>query len=282
MRDRMSKPGQFWESLLDQVQVEFLSAREHRCSPAWRVLPRTTHDEMLHVLHGGAIEFRIGDERVCAAPGTLILCPPKIEWEAWRVSTELVHVSVVHFQAGFPGGRRFVEAFSLPPLLVPSNFARAEELSGQLCDCFAQERPGHVLKERSLLFDVLHDLFAFRGEAAAMDRDGERVWNVAEFLRAHLSEPITRAELSRQFCMSAPHLAALFQSYMGCGPISFLIRLRLEEARRLLTTSSLSVAQIARRVGYEDNAYFSRLFKESTGVPPLQFRLEHRQHHDSP
>ena len=51
-----------------------------------------------------------------------------------------------------------------------------------------------------------------------------------------------------------------------------ILRVRLREARRLLTTTSASVKQIAFQVGFEDPLYFSRLFRRRFGTPPSNLR----------
>ena len=58
----------------------------------------------------------------------------------------------------------------------------------------------------------------------------------------------------------------LFQQVTGLAPQQYLIHLRLNEAKRLLGT--LTVAEVAARVGFSDSFYFSRLFKAKMGVAP--------------
>jgi AraC-like DNA-binding protein len=58
----------------------------------------------------------------------------------------------------------------------------------------------------------------------------------------------------------------------GSTPREIVLTTRLNEAKALLTGTDLSVAAVARRVGYDDAAYFSRLFASRTGLPPRTFR----------
>lgn len=68
------------------------------------------------------------------------------------------------------------------------------------------------------------------------------------------------------------HFCLAFRASTGLPPHRFQIVKRIERARDLLLDPNLSVAGIAQAVGYDDSAYFSRLFSRETGVTPRQWR----------
>lgn len=72
--------------------------------------------------------------------------------------------------------------------------------------------------------------------------------------------------------LSTSYLSALFKRTMGISPIEYLIQYRIEKACYLLRTSNLKVYEIAIDVGYENPLYFSKLFKQHTGLSPKQYR----------
>src|ERR1044071_3822907 len=116
----MIKLASSWEHLLDQLRLEFISAVFYKCDADWRSRPRIMSDEQLHLIHKGALEYRIGAAVHKAKVGEVAFCPPGTEWSARRTSSTLIHLTVIHFQARFPGGRRHLEAFGFPPILKPS------------------------------------------------------------------------------------------------------------------------------------------------------------------
>jgi AraC-like DNA-binding protein len=63
-----------------------------------------------------------------------------------------------------------------------------------------------------------------------------------------------------------------FKNYTGIAPHQYLLQLRIEKARVLLSDPSLSIKEIAARLNFESAFYFSRLFKEKMGVGPEQYR----------
>jgi AraC-like DNA-binding protein len=71
--------------------------------------------------------------------------------------------------------------------------------------------------------------------------------------------------------VSADHLRKLFAKATGVTPLDYLTSLRMDEARHLLKIGGFSVKEIALRVGFKDQYYFSRMFRKVTGMSPTQF-----------
>ncbi|WP_017446529.1 helix-turn-helix transcriptional regulator [Gayadomonas joobiniege] len=71
---------------------------------------------------------------------------------------------------------------------------------------------------------------------------------------------------------SSPHLHKLFKRHFQLSPIQYLIKLRMQRAKYLLTNSQWSIQQIAEQVGYSDVFNFAKRFKKSVGLAPGQYR----------
>lgn len=272
------KPTPSWEHLLDQVRIEFGSAIYYECGPDWRPAPRVLADEQVHLIHAGTLAYTIGGAHYPARPRQVAFCPPGIEWTTKRTSREPVKLTVIHFQARFPGGRRYLEAFRFSHLVTPDapTWNRLTEIARPLCVLYKEKPSGHALKELALIHDFFHTFFPLRGESAPVDRDGERVLKLIHFMRRHYRERITLESLSKIVFVSANHLATIFREYTGRSPIDYLIQLRLEEARRLLQSPQYPIAEVSDLIGYEDPAYFSRLFRKHVGMSPAEFRSHRR------
>jgi AraC-like DNA-binding protein len=91
-------------------------------------------------------------------------------------------------------------------------------------------------------------------------------------MRQNLSEQLTVDDMARAARFSKFHFSRVFQRVTGVSPGRFLSAMRLQEAKRLLLTTSLSVADITFQVGYNSVGTFSTRFKESVGLSPTQYR----------
>lgn len=92
------------------------------------------------------------------------------------------------------------------------------------------------------------------------------------WLRAHFREPGAVARVVGHARMPERTLKRRFRRATGLALIEYLQNLRIEEAKRLLESSSRAVDEISVEIGYEDPSFFRRLFRRRTGVPPAQYR----------
>lgn len=91
-------------------------------------------------------------------------------------------------------------------------------------------------------------------------------------MRERLDEPLTVAEIAAEAHLSAYHFIRVFRGATGETPHRFLTRLRIERARRLLSGSDLTVAQIAVRCGFASPGALSAAFLGEVGVRPSVYR----------
>lgn len=101
----------------------------------------------------------------------------------------------------------------------------------------------------------------------------EIVQLVQHYLRENFACDITMEDISRQFNFSSAYLSKLFLKYTGEPPTKYLISLRINEAKYLLASHPrMSVKEAGERVGYPDQFYFSRLFKQVAGQTPSEYQ----------
>ncbi|MDH5219553.1 MAG: AraC family transcriptional regulator [Gammaproteobacteria bacterium] len=136
----------------------------------------------------------------------------------------------------------------------------------------------------NLMVDRLADIFFIQSLRAYLlsekDRDVGWVGAVADkklstaigLMHNHSDRNWTIASLAQQAGMSRSVFAARFKEKLGTSPISYLTRYRLNTAQQLLQQSSMSIAQVANKVGYESEAAFNKAFKRELGIPPGEFR----------
>lgn len=111
----------------------------------------------------------------------------------------------------------------------------------------------------------------------AIFRNQERkilVQRICGYLERHFHQKLSLAMLSDLFNISSRHLNRVFKEETGDTVIEALHQIRIERAKRLLLESDEKVISIAMEVGYDDPAFFTRLFSRKVGVSPGKFRGE--------
>ena len=101
---------------------------------------------------------------------------------------------------------------------------------------------------------------------------------VTEFLRESFTEHLTLEQIASAAGVHPVYLAREFRRFNGCTIGEYIRRLRVERARRLLSSSDESLATIAAGAGFSDQSHFSRTFKRLTGMTPAQYRANFDKH----
>ncbi|WP_392897273.1 helix-turn-helix domain-containing protein [Streptomyces sp. LN699] len=139
-------------------------------------------------------------------------------------------------------------------------------------------RRGGPLLEVEAAAGVHALLVALRYARAEVSRHGDAVMDA---LARDALLPISVAEHAARLGITLAELRGAVRRATGEGVKEYLLGIRLSRAKELLARTDLPVAGIARRVGYEDPAYFSRLFSRRVGMAPVRFRgrqsLQRRQ-----
>lgn len=100
----------------------------------------------------------------------------------------------------------------------------------------------------------------------------QAVERVLQTMRTQLSEPLSLEEMAEIASLSPFHFNRTFRSIIGIPPGEFLAVLRMDAAKRLVLTTSLSVTDVCFELGYASLGTFATRFKELIGLSPLQLR----------
>lgn len=87
---------------------------------------------------------------------------------------------------------------------------------------------------------------------------------------------ITVHEIAAALALDRSYLHRIFKEKMGCSIKDYLLQVRMDNACKLLVNTDLSIGDIGRSVGYDDDLYFSRLFRKKMNIAPTTYRQQHR------
>ena len=96
--------------------------------------------------------------------------------------------------------------------------------------------------------------------------------DVANYVRHHLSEPISTERMAESFFLSRPYLSAQFKRETGQTLTDYILTEKTEEAKRLLLYSDKPAAAIGAYLGFSSHGHFIRVFKKYAGLTPNEFR----------
>ena len=130
----------------------------------------------------------------------------------------------------------------------------------------------------NLQFHMISDYTA-RVESLHIGSDpSQLVTAVSNYIRHHLSEPITTEQIAASLYISRTHLSARFHKETGITLSDYILKEKTEEAKRLLRYTDKSLAAISAYLGFSSQSHFSRTFRKYAEITPGEYRTKHAGH----
>ena len=101
------------------------------------------------------------------------------------------------------------------------------------------------------------------------------VQDVAKYIQHHLSEPITTDDIAKALFLSRSRLSVKFKEEANENLVDFILKEKIEEAKRLLRYTDKTSVAISAYLGFSSQSHFSRTFKKYTGSLPNEYRKRH-------
>jgi len=107
--------------------------------------------------------------------------------------------------------------------------------------------------------------------------EAKPIRQVKEYIEQNYDKGIALEEIGKMVCLNPVYLSTLFKNQTGMNITNYVIKVRMEAAKKLLTESHMSVSAIAGKVGYTDTKYFSKIFTKQVGIKPMEYRKFERK-----
>ncbi len=98
-----------------------------------------------------------------------------------------------------------------------------------------------------------------------------RLANICQYLENNVENKLSFGDVCQHFSMSESSLKKLFREGIGCGVIDYYNRCKIDRAKQLIREKNINFTEISDRLGYNSLQFFSRRFKQSTGMTPSQY-----------
>lgn len=103
----------------------------------------------------------------------------------------------------------------------------------------------------------------------------EQIKAIIEYINNNYTSPdITIEEISKKFFFNISYLTRIIKEKTGSSPKKIIIDLRMKTALELLNTKKYTIAEVSKKIGYKNQFYFSREFKEYYGVSPINYKIK--------
>jgi AraC-like DNA-binding protein len=138
-----------------------------------------------------------------------------------------------------------------------------------------KQRPYYQYRISANIMMLLAEIISYDRRQEHGSQSDSLIEKVKFILQENLYGNIEMEDMAGKLNLSSSYLGEVFKSYTGLTPYQYYLHLKVNKAKELLEAGESSIKEIAHRLAFEDQYYFSRLFKKKTGVPPSQWTMFH-------
>ena len=121
------------------------------------------------------------------------------------------------------------------------------------------------------LTNVMHKFVSFIFDFADV-KHVDIIFKVIQYVKDHYREKITLDDVASHVYLSRSYLSKVFNEELGCNFTTYINRLRIENSKALLLNNSINIVDVAFMVGFDDQSYFTKVFKKNAGISPGKYR----------
>lgn len=195
-------------------------------------------------------------------PGVRVSCEPDSDtpWTVLYMEFDGGDAEIYLDEAGFPEGE-----------IVKRASGKGIASAVMSCLDFNGENVPTQSKLTSLLLGAIGALGAKSGEKRRADPDIQ-VKKAVSFIEHNYMRGITAGDAALHLNIDRTHFFRIFKARTGLSPEKYIMKCRIDNARRMLGEGDSSVTETALAVGIRDVYYFSKFFKKNTGMSPSEYR----------
>lgn len=226
------------------------------------------HDYGLVYILAGEMDFTLEHKVLTLLPGHFMIIPPG---HAISFGTEKDHLTYYWLQFSGSMAEQLLECMSAT-VGTPYEIGMCEDV----CHAFDNIFKEFLINDKffaSISAAKLTDLFVCLFRRLPLCK--KELLQSISYIHQHYNEPLCVQALAKSEHTSASHYRKKFNQMVGCSPKEYISLQRINAACFYLTSTDHSVGRIAEMVGYDDQLYFSRFFKQKTGLSPVAYRKKH-------
>lgn len=247
---------------------------DHLFQPDGGRILQDTH--ILYIINGSGWFASAHQPRTCLQAGDAVLLFPG-EWHSYAPNPR---TGWSEAWIGFSGNRAkaLVELYGFgteKPVVhvgVSNNlyvaFDQACQVALKQLPAFQQQLSGYVV----LLISSIYAMS--RQQEFVHNPSSESIVHALLFMRQNLYRPLHMEEVAQAIGMGYSKFRKLFRDYTGFPPTQYFLRLKMEQAKDYLLSTSLSGKEIAFRLGFDSVSYFIKLFRQYHGQTPSEVRWQ--------
>lgn len=243
----------------------------------------------IYYLLKNEVNYFINNENLHIKEGTVVIVPPNAIHSTRCINEHsrkrfLIYIPETFIKEFLCDEPELLSRLEVTPFIIkPSNRQHVEKMFFNLLNEF-QSKDTSIVMQKSLLGELLVTLYRLSKEgktstikSSDIGKNTEQILTIANYVSSNYNQNISLETLSRDFFLHPAYISRAFKKQLNINFSDYLKTVRVKEAALLLKNSELDITSIAKRTGFESATTFTRTFKSSIGITPLQYRKIYKE-----
>ena len=230
--------------------------------------------------------YNIYGKRYTIEKNQYILIPAGVPYSFGADSQKPWTIYWLHFRGSLSSS--FIPHNPEPSSILPGEYSRLQDriqLFDEMYSCFSMGYIKEYLAYSSMCLYMFLASFIyleqFRHTRIPTHKEYPFSSRVIHYMQEHIEHTLTLQQLAGYFKYSPSHFSMLFQKETGVSPINYFIRLKIQKACQYIELTNLKLNEISTKLGFEEPAYFTRIFTKIMGISPSAYRKKESEHNIS-
>lgn len=245
----------------------------------WSVPPRTIDDHELVLILEGDGSFFVDGIEYPVRPGMLFYFYPNLVHSGKTRLDPPMHFLAVHFSFAFGSCADNNWKMDTSPYILPfspvnqlHHYHKTQQTFELLYKTWLEKRIGYKWQQKILFQQFLYEAFYDLNNPPQNYANINRIEKVLNYINDHYTKHINISYLCSMIKLSRGHFSKIFKTITGKTPIQYINQVRIEHGKDLLASTTLHIKDVARQTGFNDEFYFTRIFKQYEGCSPSEFK----------
>lgn len=263
--------------LLQALQVDVSHAQKTQVTTDWRDLDYVPEYNKLYYIVEGEGYLKVDGQEMYPVPGELCLMPAFTQQSYSYLPGKKPYLKYwCHFTASI-GPFDLFQWIGVPLRITTADQEEMTALFKLLVSLRSNPSLISRLREKSVMLEIIARYLEHVPITILQHRseDMKRIQFIQEYIDSHLEDSLKIEDMAKAAHLHPNYFIAYFKKHFGMPPLKYVSRKRADKARILLTTTTLSIKEIADQIGFKETNHFAKFFRKEAGQSPTEYRANH-------
>ncbi len=227
--------------------------------------------DIIYYITAGEIDICINGISHRMQAGEMLYIPANTNFERTIVEGAPIEKYYVSMNLSF-GKNGIPDIFQFPNIIKVKDNEQLKEIFESLIKHCRTDTLTSAIAANADALRLISFFLEESGAEPIIEQKNDEMQTIIQYINTNLHQNFTVAELAHQSGYSVAQFTRKFKKQVGLSPSDYIVKMKINHAKKRLENLELSISSIAEELGYNDSGYFGKVFKAKTGVSPNTYR----------